>query len=233
MKKIRLNKFLSGSGVASRRKCDEIIRRGQISVNGVIVTSLGTYVFPGKDKIEFLGKKLKQEENVYFLLNKPEKYVCTTNKKFPETKVVLDFFSHLPYRLFTVGRLDKDTTGLILVTNDGDFANKVIHPSFGITKEYLLKVRQDVSDRQLKLLASGCVIEDKHIRPVSVKKVRRGTIKIVVREGKKHEVRLLACAAGLDLLSLCRIRIGSLVLGGLPLGSYRELTELEKSSFLI
>lgn len=232
MKKIRLNKFLSGSGVASRRKCDEVIKKGQVSVNGVIVTSLSTYVTPGKDKIEFLGKNLKQEENVYFLLNKPEKYVCTTNKKFPETKVVLDFFAHLPYRLFTVGRLDKDTSGLILVTNDGIFANRVIHPSFGVTKEYLLKVRQDVSDRQLKLLYSGCVIEDKHVQPVSVRKVRRGTIKIIVNEGRKHEVRLLANAAGLDLISLCRIRIGSLVLGSLPVGSYRELTEPEKVSFL-
>ena len=131
-----------------------------------------------------------------------------------------------------MGRLDKETSGLILVTNDGEFANRVIHPSFGITKEYLLKVSRDVTARDLETLMAGTVIDGKVVRPVSVKKVRRGTIKIIVNEGKKHEIRLFAEAAGLQLLELKRIRIGSLVLGGLPYGKYRELTDSELDSCL-
>ena len=119
-----------------------------------------------------------------------------------------------------------------MVTNDGEFSNRVIHPSFGITKEYLLKVSRDVSARDLETLMAGVVIDGRIVRPVSVKKVRRGTIKIIVNEGKKHEIRLFAEAAGLQLLELKRIRIGSLVLGGLPYGQYRELTDAELNSCL-
>ncbi|EPP29849.1 putative pseudouridine synthase [Chlamydia psittaci 84-8471/1] len=121
---------------------------------------------------------------------------------------------------------------MILVTNDGEFSNKIIHPSFGITKEYLLKVSRDVTAKNLEDLMEGTVIDGKRVRPVSVEKIRRGTLKIIVNEGKKHEIRLFAEAAGLSILELSRIRIGSFVLGGLRYGEYRELTDAEILTYM-
>ncbi|MEG2043597.1 MAG: pseudouridine synthase [Victivallaceae bacterium] len=222
-----MNKFLSSAGVASRRGCDKLIFDGKIMVNGVVAEGPFIAVDPQKDVVMYDEERVILQNKVYFMLHKPEGYLCSSQKKFLNDKLVIDLFAHLPYRVFTVGRLDKETTGLLLITNDGDFANKIIHPSYGITKEYLLKVSQDVSDFQLKSFMNGGLIDGSIIKPVSVTKIRRGTLKVVVGEGKKHEVRLLAEIAGLNLLSLARIRIGSLVLGGLPYGGYRELTTSE------
>ncbi|ESN89038.1 pseudouridine synthase [Chlamydia suis] len=232
MAKVRLNKFLASAGVASRRKCDEIIFAGAVTVNGKVAAGPFVIVDEELDSVEVGGQRIGTEKKVYFMVHKPLGYLCSSERKFPGSKLVIDLLSHCPYRLFTVGRLDKETSGLILVTNDGEFSNRVIHPSFGITKEYLLKVSRDVSARDLETLMAGVVIDGRIVRPVSVKKVRRGTIKIIVNEGKKHEIRLFAEAAGLQLLELKRIRIGSLVLGGLPYGQYRELTDAELNSCL-
>lgn len=227
MAKVRLNKFLASAGIASRRKCDEIIFSGHVAINGRVASGPFILVDEEKDTVKVDGRLVGKMKKVYFMVHKPLGYLCSSERKFPGSKLVIDLFAHLPYRVFTVGRLDKETSGLLLVTNDGEFANRVIHPSFGITKEYLLKVNRDVTGKNLQDLMEGAVIDGKRIRPVSVEKVRRGTIKIVVNEGKKHEIRLFAEAAGLPLLELKRIRIGSLVLGGLPYGEYRELTDAE------
>ncbi|WP_100934263.1 pseudouridine synthase [Candidatus Chlamydia corallus] len=231
MTKVRLNKFLASAGVASRRKCDEIIFSGSVTVNGRIAEGPFVLVDP-QDTIKVSGTHVHLTKKVYFMVHKAIGYLCSSEKKFPGTKLVIDLFAHLPYRVFTVGRLDKETSGLILVTNDGEFANKIIHPSSGITKEYLLKVSRDVSAKDLEKFMEGTVIDGKHIRPVSVTKIRRGTLKIVVREGKKHEIRLFAEAVGLPILELKRIRIGSLVLGGLGYGEYRELTDAELGTYM-
>ncbi|EPP36117.1 Ribosomal large subunit pseudouridine synthase B [Chlamydia avium] len=227
MVKVRLNKFLASAGIASRRKCDEIIFSGHVLVNGRVAPGPFVLIDEEKDTVKVNGHRVGKTKKVYFMVHKPLGYVCSSERKFTGSKLVIDLFSHLPYRVFTVGRLDKETSGLLLVTNDGEFANKIIHPSFGITKEYLLKVNRDVTGKNLQDLMEGAIIDGKRVRPVSVEKVRRGTIKIVVNEGKKHEIRLFAEAAGLPLLELKRIRIGSLVLGGLPYGEYRELTDAE------
>ncbi|EPP34667.1 pseudouridine synthase family protein [Chlamydia ibidis] len=232
MPKVRLNKFLASAGVASRRKCDEIIFSGNVTVNGRVAPGPFLLVDDQKDTVKIAGQRVGATKKVYFMVHKPLGYLCSSEKKFPGTKLVIDLFAHLPYRVFTVGRLDKETSGLILVTNDGEFANKIIHPSYGITKEYLLKVSRDVTAKNLEDLMEGTVIDGKRVRPVSVSKIRRGTIKIVVNEGKKHEIRLFAEAAGLPLLELKRIRIGSLVLGGLRYGEYRELTDAELLTYL-
>jgi 23S rRNA pseudouridine2605 synthase len=142
-------------------------------------------------------------------------------------KLVIDLFAELKHRLFTIGRLDRDTTGLILLTNDGHFAQKVIHPSNNLSKEYLVKTQQEITHEHLIDLSKGTLIEGKWIRPVKVTKVRRGTIKVTVKEGKKREVRLMVQNAGLTLLTLSRIRIGGLRLGPLQEGEWRELTEQE------
>ena len=168
-----------------------------------------------------------EEKKVYFILNKPHGYVCSSTP-LGTKKLVVDLFAHLNLRLFTVGRLDRDTTGLLLVTNDGHFTNKVIHPSSNISKEYLVKTSQEITDLHLKDISKGTYNENAWIKPVRVDKVRKGTLKVVVKEGKKREVRLLVQNAGLDILELSRIRIGGLRLGPIPEGSFRELTETEK-----
>jgi 23S rRNA pseudouridine2605 synthase len=227
MEKNRLSKVMAAAGVASRRACEELIFAGRVQVNGAVVTVPQTMVGKG-DRIAVDGALLSSaEEKVYFVLNKPEGYICTARRS-PTSNIVLDLFSERKERLFTVGRLDKDTQGLLLVTNDGHFANRVIHPSANITKEYLAKTGQEISAEHLKAISAGTQVEGIFVKPLSVSKVRRGTVKIAVAEGKKREVRMLLENAGLTVIELTRIRIGGLQLGALPLGQWRPLTEAEK-----
>lgn len=226
--KKRLSKAMAAAGVASRRACEEMIFQGRVKVNGTVVLLPQTLVSVEKDEILVDGQRiLKEEGKVYYLLNKPHGFICS-NARIGSKKLVLDLFAGLPYRLFTVGRLDRDTTGLLIVTNDGHFANRVIHPSSNISKEYLVKTSQEITDVHLKAIGKGSRIENVHIRPVRVMKVRKGTLKVTVKEGKKREVRLLVQNAGLDILELSRIRIGGLTLGPIPEGTYREMTDAEK-----
>jgi len=232
MKK-RLSKTLAAAGVASRRACEELIFAGRVIVNGHVVRTPQTLVEPSVDLITVNGKNIKQEEKkVYYLLNKPLGYICTTVEKKMGAKRVLDLFAHLPYRLFTAGRLDQATTGLILVTNDGLFANRIIHPSFNVAKEYLAKTDQEITFEHLKSISDGVWIQKTLVRPLSVKKVRRGTLKIIISEGKKHEVRTLLAEAGLTVKELSRLRIGPLSIGALAPGEFRELKEEEIQLFL-
>lgn len=228
MNKKRLAKYMAGAGIASRRKCEELIFDGCVKVNGK-VTLLPQTLVDQNDRIECSGKQVKAEEaKVYYILNKPHGYVCTRLRKGRE-RLVLDLFESLKTRLFTVGRLDRDTTGLLLVTNDGEFANKVIHPSSNIKKEYVVKTSQEISELHLKRISEGIILEGVRIKPVKVTKVRRGTLKVVVSEGKKREVRYLVQAADLEVVELKRTRIGGLRLGDIPTGTWRHMTESEKA----
>jgi 23S rRNA pseudouridine2605 synthase len=228
MEKKRLSKALAAAGIASRRSCEEIIFAGRVQVNGTTVKVPQTLVDWGKDQIVVDGEVVKAEQKkLYFMLNKPPGYICTSIRPGKKA-IVLDLFPETKERLFTVGRLDRETTGLLLVTNDGHFANRVIHPSSDVIKEYLVKTAQEILPEHLESLSQGARIDDRWVRPVSVQKVRKGTFKICVKEGKKHEVRIIAERAGLKILELTRIRIGGLTLGTLPLGQYRTLTEKEK-----
>lgn len=228
----RLSKTLASAGVASRRACEELIFSGKVTVNGRVVLKPQTLVSWESDEIAVSGSVVKKpQEKVYFLLNKPKGYICS-NIRTGRKKLVIDLFQDLPYRVFTVGRLDRDTTGLLIVTNDGHFAQDVIHPSRGLPKEYLIKTVQEISSDHLISIAKGALIEKCWIKPVKVSKVRRGTLKVVVSEGKKREVRLLVQKAGLEIVSLHRIRIGGLSLGHLPEGRFRPLSESEKSLLL-
>ncbi|WP_098038993.1 pseudouridine synthase [Estrella lausannensis] len=229
MDTLRLNLALAKSGVASRRKCDELIFAGRVTVNGKVADNPGIRVSE-TDRIAVNGRSVRvKKTQYYFLLNKPKGYVCSAKPANGQNSV-LTLFKDVRERLFTVGRLDKETTGLILVTNDGDFANRVMHPSFGIQKEYLAKVWQEITDVHLKTLMEGIEMEGVLLKPVRVTKVRKGTLKITVMEGKKREVREMVAHAGLDLFDLKRIRIGGLHLGTLSEGVYRNLTESEKNS---
>ena len=228
MNEKRLSKALAAAGVASRRACEELIFEGRVKVNGIVVRVPQTMVDWERDKISVDEVGIKGEQNkLYFMLNKPAGYLCTSIRPGHQ-KIILDLFDEKSERLFTIGRLDRDTTGLLLVTNDGHFAQDVIHPSSDIIKEYLVKVLQEITSEYLETLSEGARVDDHWVHPVSVQKVRRGTFKICLKEGKKHEVRIITERAHLNIIELKRIRIGSLVLGSLPEGEYRPLTERDR-----
>ena len=225
----RLSKALAAAGVASRRACEDLIFAGRVKVNGDVIRVPQTLVDWAKDRISVDEVPIVGEQpKLYFMLNKPAGYLCT-NIRPGNQRIFLDLFQVKSERLFTIGRLDRDTTGLILVTNDGHFSQRVIHPSSDIIKEYLLKVRQEITVEHLETLSQGARVDDHWVRPVSVQKVRRGTFKICVKEGKKHEVRIIAERAHLEIVELKRIRIGGLVLGSLPEGEYRTLNDRDMS----
>jgi 23S rRNA pseudouridine2605 synthase len=225
----RLSKILASRGVASRRGCEEIISEKRVKVNGTLVTVPQTMVAESAH-ITVDGMDTALQKKVYFILNKPKGYVCSNSPQYK--KRVLDLFQNVNLRLFTVGRLDKNTKGLLIVTNDGKFANDVIHPSRNLEKEYLVKTSQNITHDDLLKIADGAFIEKKLVKPTFVKKVRKGTVKIGIKEGKKHEVRILIKKAKLKIVELKRIRIGPLVLGTLQEGYYREMRSKEIDLFL-
>ncbi len=228
MEKKRLSKALAAAGVASRRACEELIFNGRVQVNGTTVAIPQTLVDWDTDKILVDGSAVRgEEEKVHYMLNKPAGYICSSVR--PGNKpIILDLFPNAEKRLFTVGRLDKESQGLLLVTNDGHFSNQVIHPRHRIVKEYVVKAAQEITGDTLGILAEGARVDNRWVRPVFVTKVRRGTVKICVKEGKKHEIRIIAERAGLAVLELTRIRIGGLVLGSLPEGMFRKLSSKDK-----
>lgn len=233
MSKQRLSKVLAAAGVASRRACEELIFNGFVKVNDQVIKIPQTLVDLSGDRITVRDQPIQQvEEKVYYLLNKPVGYICSTRRS-GQSKLVLDLFQEEGHRLFTVGRLDKDTGGLLIVTNDGHFANQVIHPSANIQKEYLVKTDQEITHDHLIAIGHGTLVEGAFVKPIRIEKVRRGTLKVVIGEGKKREVRLLLDAAGLKVKSLTRIRLGGLILGTLPVGSWRPLTEKEKKLIFV
>lgn len=228
--KKRLSKVMAAAGVASRRACEELIFAGKVKVNGV-KTLLPQTMVDENDKITVNAESIsaKAESKVYFMLNKPAGYICSA-KGTSSSKLVLDLFETIEERLFTVGRLDKETEGLLLVTNDGHFANQVIHPSSNLPKEYLAKTDKEITHEHLTAISNGALVEGSFVKPAKVAKVRKGTVKVTVTEGKKHEVRILLESAGLKVLELTRIRIGGLHLGSLPLGHWRAMSEQERDS---
>jgi 23S rRNA pseudouridine2605 synthase len=228
MEKKRLSKALASAGIASRRACEELIFEGRVKVNGKVVKIPQTPVDWSEDQISVDETLVQMEEaKVYYMLNKPAGYICTSTRP-GQKRIVLDLFGGESARLFTIGRLDKETEGLLLVTNDGRFAHEVIHPSSNIVKEYIVKTSQEITPEHLETLSQGARVDEKWVRPRSVVKVRRGTFRICVKEGRKHEVRIIAERAKLKVIELRRVRIGSLLLGTLPVGEYRSLTDRDK-----
>lgn len=237
---IRLQKLLAKSGVASRRKCEELMLEGMVEVDGEVVTRLGTKVDPATAVIRVNGKRLPPiTANVYLVLNKPRGVVSTMSD--PEGRRNLgDVVADRPERLFHVGRLDTDTTGLILLTNDGDFAHKMAHPSFEIDKTYVAEVEGEVFPKVLKRLREGVVLED---GPVEVKRVKvveagrgnaegRSIVELVIHEGRNRIVRRLLAEVGHPVRRLTRTQFGPVKLGRLPSGQMRELTTEELGALL-
>ncbi len=227
----RLQKYLASAGVASRRASEILIREGRVSVNGKVVQELGTKVEPGKDSVLVDGKSVQQEEQlVYLLMNKPAGYV-TTVKDTHNRLTVMDLVSDVPYRLFPVGRLDYETEGLLLLTNDGEFAYRMTHPKFKMVKTYVATVQGNVTKERLALLQNGVELEDGVTAPADVKILRRENHKTVVEisihEGRNRQVRRMFKAIKNPVLELKRIAIGSLRLKGIKVGEYRYLQDAE------
>ncbi len=227
MEKLRLNKFLRNCGLGSRRAVEELILAGKVKINGVTTQELGAQV-SDSDLVTVNEKPVRATATfVYYILNKPKGYLCTHKSHNGDEPTIYDLFPKSP-PLFSIGRLDKDTTGLLIVTNDGDFANKVIHPSSNITKEYIATTYDEILVSHLQRIKEGTVVENTKVTPHLVEKVSSNQVKIVIKEGKKREVRILVWEAGLDLKELTRTRIGGLHIGKLPEGHYRPLTENER-----
>ena len=226
----RLNKVLASSGISSRRKADELIRRGAVSVNGVVVTELGTKV-NGKDIVMVKGKIIKKEEHVYYVMNKPTGYI-TSVKDEKKRKIVMDLIENadLVNRIYPVGRLDYDTAGVLLLTNDGEFLNKITNPENEIEKEYLARVEGIVNKIELTNLSKGVLLSTGYkTKPctagiVSIdRKNNSSLLNIIINEGKNRQVRLMCEAIGHNVKKLTRVRIDNITLEGIPRGCYREL----------
>lgn len=227
----RLQKIISAAGITSRRASEALILNGQVAVNGVVVTELGSKADPGKDTITVDGKALKiSEQRLYILLNKPTGYI-TALKDSQGRPLVTDLLAGIPDRVYPVGRLDYNTEGLLLLTNDGEWANRLMHPSHEIEKEYHVRVRGKVIDQQLKRMAEGVELEDGMTAPAVVNLVKSGEqndwISVAIHEGRNHQVRRMCEAVSLSVVRLKRIRYGNLALGMLRTGKFRFLTDAE------
>lgn len=232
---MRLNKFLSNSGVASRRKSDELISQGKVFVNGKVVTELGLQINEKKDKVMVEGKQIKLPSSfVYIKLNKPKGYACTAHDE-KGRKTIYELID-TDERLFSIGRLDYDTEGLILLTNDGDFANKVAHPKYAIEKEYRVTIEGQIKESELAVLRKGVVIDGERMPSAKVEFLSADDkftkLSVVIDEGQNRQIRRMFEAIGKSIRLLKRVRIGQVRLGGLKRGDYRDLTEDELNSLV-
>ncbi len=232
---MRLNKFLATAGVASRRKCEEFITNGLVKVNGKVVTNLATIVDEKKDKVEFKGEVvLLPSSFVYLKMNKPKGYASTASDE-KGRKTIFDLLEDRSVRLFNVGRLDYDTEGLILLTNDGDFANRVIHPAFEIEKEYMVTVEGKMQESEFAVLRKGAVVKGERMPEAKVKPIsfdgKFTKLAVTITEGQNHQVRRMFEAIGRDIRLLKRVRIGNVKLGNLYRGKTKPLTQEEIKSF--
>jgi len=224
---MRLQKFLSAAGICSRRQAEQYIRQGRISVNGTVVTELGTRVNPDEDRVEFDGRPVDyDQELIYIALNKPRGYV--TSCRQPGDKLVLDLVN-ISSRVYPVGRLDKDSTGLLLLTNDGRIHHHLSHPSFDHEKEYEVTVLKPIPDSALLRFEKGLPILGKKTRPTVVHRLSPRRFVIVLKEGRNRQIRRMVRKVGNQVTRLKRIRIGNISLGNLPEGTWRFLTEMERN----
>lgn len=229
---IRLQKFLADSGVASRRKSEELIADGKVRVNGR-VAQIGDKVDPRRDDVSVSGRKIARENNyVYLALNKPRGYVTTMSDEM-DRRCVAELVADVGRRVYPVGRLDRDSEGLLLFTNDGEFANAMTHPSRHISKTYRVSVRPKITEEQLTVLTSSLMIDGRKTLPADARIVSseedKSVLEIVLYEGRNRQIRRLCEEAGLETVRLKRTAIGQLKLSGLKLGEYRHLTHDEVS----
>ena len=232
-KKMRLQKYLAHAGLCSRRKAEEHILNGKIKVNNLIVTELGTKVDPDNDKIFFNDKKIllkKEFPKIYIALNKPVGFVTSCSQQ--KTKIILDLID-IQERIYPVGRLDKDSQGLVLLTNDGDLHNKLSHPSYNHEKEYIVTTMHPISQTALKNMSEGMIIDKKRAkvqiktRKAKIKQLSNNKFNIILKQGKNRQIRKMVGKTGNRVEILKRIRMANINLGNLKEGKWRYLTQKE------
>ena len=227
---MRLQKFLSTAGICSRRRGEALIKAGRVIVNGQIVVELGTKIDPAKDQVSFDGRPIKYEQRlVYIVLNKPVDYV--TSCRHPGEKIVLELVD-IAQRVYPIGRLDKDSTGLLLLTNDGRLHHKLSHPSFDHEKEYDVTVAKPITDGALQKMAAGLPMMGSKTRPARVQRIASRQFRIILKEGKNRQVRRMVRKVGNQVKILKRIRVAGIKIGRLAPGKWRHLTEKEKEAVL-
>ena len=234
--KVRLQKFLAESGVASRRKSEELIESGKVKVNGH-VASIGDKVNPKKDTVTVNGKKIiKQKDNTYIVLHKPRGFITTMSDEM-DRKCVAELIKDVKVRVFPVGRLDRDSEGMLIFTNDGEFANALTHPTKHVPKTYRVTVRPSISEDQLTALTEGIIIDDRKTAPAEVhvvtKEENRVVLEIILYEGRNRQIRKMCEEVGLEVARLKRTAIGSIKLGMLKQGAWRHLTDDEVRKLMI
>jgi 23S rRNA pseudouridine2605 synthase len=226
---IRLQKYLAACGVASRREAERLIDQGRIKVNGVTAT-VGQSVDPETDHIEFDGARVLLEQHIYIVLNKP-KGVVTTSKDTHDRRTVLDCLEGVSARVFPVGRLDLDTEGVLLLTNDGEFANRLLHPKYGVKKAYIAFVQGEMTEVSARHLAKGVELDDGLTAPCEVEILehkRGGTVlSMTLHEGRKREVKRMCLAVGHPVRRLKRVSFAGIRVHGLRTGEWRYLTSEE------
>ena len=234
--KVRLQKYMAEAGIASRRKSEELIAAGKVRVNGK-VAEIGDKINPRTDKVTVSGKKVvKSKKHVYIMLHKPRGFITTMHDEM-DRKCVAELIDDVPERVYPVGRLDRESEGLLLLTNDGEFANALTHPSKHVPKTYRVTVRPDVTKEQLAAFENGIEIDGKMTLPAEVrvldKQEGRVVLEVVIYEGRNRQIRKMCEALGLEVARLKRTKIGSLKLGMLKPGEYRYLTEEEIHGLLV
>lgn len=228
---VRLNKFLSQAGVASRREADALISAGRIKVNSKVIRELGYKVDEREDKVEFDGKRVaRHERSVYIMLNKPAGYIVTLKDPL-RRPTIKELLPSLNQRIFPVGRLDSDSQGLLLLTNDGELAYRLTHPRFKVKKTYLVKVKGQPDYSKVTKLERGIFLEGKKTAPARASLLkgspRKSSLKIEIYEGRKREVRRMFEAIGHRVVKLERVKFGGLTLGKLKMGHWRFLRQKE------
>ena len=231
---VRLQKYLADCGVASRRKADELIKNGKVKVNGKVINELGVKVNVNRDKVEYNGEIVRpQKKNVYILLNKPSGYICASKDQF-DNPSVLHLVRDIKERLFTVGRLDKDTTGAVILTNDGDFSYRLTHPKHEVNKTYIAEVVGRPTDEEMRTFMKGVIIDGKKTYPAQIRIIKEtkknSIVEIIIHEGRNRQVKKMCEEIGHKVITLHREKIGNLSVEGLKEGRWRHLTDKEISS---
>jgi 23S rRNA pseudouridine2605 synthase len=233
MAKDRLQKVMADAGIASRRHCEEMIRDGLVKVNGQVMTKLPVIVDPQQDRITVSGRQLRFEPKVYFLQNKPKNIVCTNYDPQGRPRAI-DLLRGVKERVYPVGRLDADSKGLLILTNDGELANLLTHPRYGVVKTYVAEIEGKITGEDLAKLMKGMYLPQGRASAEAVKILRRGPkrslLEITLREGRNRQIRRMLVRLGHPVRQLTRIRIGRLTLRGLGPGKCRPLTDAEVKS---
>lgn len=227
MEKIRLNRYLSICGISSRRKADDLISEGRISVNGAVTSTNGTKIDPVRDTVTMNGQVLHPEKKRYIKMNKPRLFVTTLSETEGEKKTITLLMNNIEQRVYPVGRLDYDAEGLLLLTNDGELAHNIHHPGNRVSKVYIAYVRGKPTPGDIDSMSHGRELEDGFAKPDSISLAGSSSVRISFHEGRKHMVKNFMRSFGYPVEKLRRVEIGGVRLDGLPSGRWKDLTVQE------